>query len=97
MPVGNINTILSAVLPTALTKEQLDTVLNLDLSLWHQICLQAGVEYNPSKANAEDDSKVYQIFSFSPDSAGLVHYMEMLPEEKLIELAARLRREIKLD
>ena len=97
MPVGNINTILSAVLPTALTKEQLDTVLNLDLSLWHQICLQAGVEYNPSKANAEDDSKVYQIFSFSPDSAGLVPYMEMLPEKKLTELAAKLRREIKLD
>ena len=97
MPVGNINTILSAVLPTALTKEQLDTVLNLDLSLWHQICLQAGVEYNPSKTNAEDGSKVYQTFSFSPDSVGLVPYIALLPEEKMGQLANKLRREIKLD
>jgi len=97
IPVSNINTILSAVLPTALTKEQLDTVLNLDLNLWHQICLQAGVEYNPSKTNAEDGSKVYQTFSFSPDSVGLVPYIALLPEEKMGQLASKLRREIKLD
>jgi len=96
LPVDSLVAFLGSVDLNKLNEDQKSAVLNFNLDLWVKLLSETGVEYSVSQSGFKTSMKL-KMFTFSPDSAGLIPYLEMLPEEKLTELAGRLRKEIKLD